>query len=97
MVRSAKTGAMSPLQFREATPVAVNRINVCAGAEQLSQGKRKRAGTGPEVRPRSAGGQVRRAEKIYVVIVVHGEILPLSGKRSRVTISQFIRHVNELY
>jgi hypothetical protein len=38
MVRCTKASAMIPLQFREAIPVAVNRINVCAEAEQLSQG-----------------------------------------------------------
>ena len=104
MLNAAKHGPMGLFQLGQPVTVPVSGVDICAWAEQFSQGQRKRAGASPQVRERGAWKKARRAEKIDVIVMVHRENVTMTklpgfanSLLNCVTIWAFLRHGGELF
>lgn len=73
ILNASKSGPMSLLQGIQFCLILIDGVDVRAGAEQLSQGQGKRAGTSTQVREGGAKRQIRWAQKVYMVMMVHFE------------------------
>ena len=73
MLSASKPGPMGLLQGIQPVLIPVHGVDIRAGAEQLAQGQGKRAGSGSQVRKCGARSQVRGAEKLYMVMMIHRE------------------------
>ena len=72
ILRGPEKRTVRLLQFAKPGTILINRVDFGFQSDQFAQGKRECATSRAEVRPYAALRYIRRAQKLYMIPVVHG-------------------------